>query len=53
MHSNPNREKMNEMTAMNLRKGMGGKIILTHSERPGNRPNNSKDCTLRSHRKGK
>lgn len=51
MHSNPNREKMNEMAAMNLRKGMGGKITMTHSFK--NKVSNSKDCTLRSHRKGK
>ena len=52
MHSQPNREKMNPESGANLRKGMSGKIFTTHNCFK-TKQNNSKDCTLRSHRKGK
>lgn len=48
MNSNANREKMNEMTAMGIRKGMQGKIVLTHSFK--NKTDNSKRKTLRDKR---
>ena len=51
MNSSPNRIKMNEMTASNIRRGMHGKIIWTRKST--NSPDNGKHRTLRFHRQGR